>query len=277
MVPIWETKGYTGTEEVVRNEARLRRGAFRGLRVPGLPRDALDNPWTLLEHLQDVFALIVGQPQPCPDAIDTAWIRRVIDNGDANRSRWPTDPEWRVVQQAQFASTPLEVRRLIREHQKSKDIDRRVKVLYGALVSTIALAEPRGEQFDISAAIGKVAPLLTEEAAMPGKDFGELVRTRKHTLGVPVRTEDTILPFYAPEPQDAQTDPATLDQEPPADDTYAHAWWRMELAERRMIEALNHLDQATRRGISERQIAAAEAAFHHEAQVFTDALDQLDA
>jgi hypothetical protein len=277
MVPIWEAKGYIGTEEVVRNEARLRRGAFRCLCVPGLARDALDNPWTLLEHLQDVFALIVGQSQPCPEAIDTAWIRRVVDNGDSNRSRWPTDPEWRIVQQAQFAPTPLEVRRLIREQQKTKDIDRRVKVLYGALVSTIALAEPQGERFDISAAIGKVAPLLTEEAALPSKDFGELVRARKHALGVPLRTEDSILPFYAPEPHDEQPDPATLDQEPPEDEVYAHAWWRMEQAERRMIEALDNLDQATRQQLPESAIVAAEDTFHHEAQVFADALSQLGA
>jgi hypothetical protein len=164
--------------------------------------------------------------------------------------------------------------RFMREQQKSKDIDRRVKVLYGALVSTMALAEPQGEQLDVSAAIAKVAPLLTDKAALPGRDFGELVRARKHALGLPVQVAESSLPFYAPEPQDAPPDPAMLDQEPPEDDTYAHAWWRMELAERRMHEALSLIskDSGGNNKANERE----EAELVHEVVVLSTCLTILE-
>jgi hypothetical protein len=65
-----------------------------------------------------------------------------------------------------------------------------------------------------------------------------------------------------------------LDPEPPEDDVYAHAWWRMELAERRMHETLEARDHATRAGLPESTIIAVEDTFQHEAQTFADALNQ---
>jgi hypothetical protein len=98
------------------------------------------------------------------------------------------------------------------------------------------------------------------------------MRAREHCLGLLVTTEDSILPFYAPEPHVAQPHPATLDQEPPEGDGYAQAWWRMELAERRMLDALTDLDQATRARLGEQRIAEIEAEFQHEAEVHAHAL-----
>ena len=129
---------------MVRHEARLRRGAFRDLRVPGCTHDALDNPWTFLEHQADVFALVVGQANPQPGMPDSAWIRRVLPTDDSNRSRWPTHPAWRIVQAATFTPSPDAVRQLMKVEQQSSDIDRRVRVIYGALVSAVALAVPQG-------------------------------------------------------------------------------------------------------------------------------------
>ena len=74
-----------------------------------------------------------------------------------------------------------------------------------------------------------------------------------------------------------QPNPEALDKEPPADDPYAHVWWQMELAERRMMEALNELDQATRKGLSESALVAAEESFHHEAQILAVVLEQFGA
>ena len=71
----------------------------------------------------DVFAAVVGWSEACPDAVDVAWIRRVVpDEGDSRRSRWPTDPTWRVVQSATFTDAPAEARRLIRRKQRGHDV-----------------------------------------------------------------------------------------------------------------------------------------------------------
>src|SRR5262249_4626726 len=120
MLPIWEKNGRDADQPVVRNEARLRRGAIRDLRLPGLPPGALDDPLVFLEHQAEVFALIVGKAQECPDTTDIAWIRRVVPNEDTNQSRWPTDPVWRVVQSASFTAVPSKIRKLTRERQQSQ-------------------------------------------------------------------------------------------------------------------------------------------------------------
>jgi hypothetical protein len=46
-----------------------------------------------------------------------AWIRRLVPDADTNRSRWPTDPVWRLVQSAPFTDALTTARRLIRREQ----------------------------------------------------------------------------------------------------------------------------------------------------------------
>src|SRR5262249_40154267 len=75
--------------------------------------------------VEDAFAAVVGcsEAGARPDAVDVAWIRRVVpDERDANRSRWPTDPTWRVVQDAPYAVAPAQVRRLLRRRQRGADV-----------------------------------------------------------------------------------------------------------------------------------------------------------
>lgn len=273
MVPLWQEKGYTGSEQVVRNEARLRRGAIRSLRVPGCPRGALDNPWTFLEHLQEVWALVVGEPYPDPTSPASAWIRRVIPTEDSNRSRWPTDPAWQVIQAASFTAPSKEVRHLVRETQMTKDVDRRVQAMYGTLVSAVALTVPDGERWDVSMAVGQVVPWLVAEAEIPGKEFGELVRERRRKFNLPVRRYEKILPFRPVSVEADQPVPEELDQEP--EGHYERAWWRMEMAERRMRETLDLLDQAKQQRASPQHLADLEAAYQHEADVYAASLNEL--
>ena len=49
--------------------------------------------------------------------VDVAWIRRVVPEADTNRSRWPTDPAWQLVQAAPFSEAPTNAHRLIRREQ----------------------------------------------------------------------------------------------------------------------------------------------------------------
>ncbi len=264
MPAIWQAHGYTGTESVVRHEARLKRAALRDLRLPGVDAAVLDDPLRFLEHLPEVWATVVGQAEECPAAVEAAWIRRVVPTEDANRSRWPTDPAWRVVQDAAFTPEPAPVRRLLRRKQQAGDVDRRVKVMYGALVSAVALSVPDGDTWDVSKAMGMMAPQLTEEAMKPGKDFGHLVRERRHKWDLPVPKQGKVLPFRRRAPVPGQADPTTLDSEP--ENEAARAEWRLAQAERRMLDLLDALDQA---GLSPVQRAALEAAYQHEAQVLS--------
>ncbi len=273
MVPLWQERGYTGTELVVRTEARLRRGAIRALKVAGCARDALDNPWTFLEHLSEIWALVVGRAYPEPGTVDVAWIRRVIPTEDTNRSRWPTDPIWRVIQDATFTPASAEARQVIREEQQTHDVDRRVRTIYGALVSAVALAVPEGEHWDVSQAIRYIAPRLVEESEVPGKEFGELLHERRRRFNLPVQPVAKVLPLRDPRIQADQPDPAELDQEP--EGYFERAWWHMELAERRMKEALDRLDQARHQGASPQRLAELEAIYQHEAGVYVAALELL--
>jgi hypothetical protein len=107
-------------------------------------QDTLDDPWTFLEHLAVVWGYVVGQPPtgendstdcaPLSWPVDVAWIRRVILDADTNRSRWPTDPVWQLVQAASFSNTPTQARRLMRREQHVHAVEQLDAGAYGYLV-----------------------------------------------------------------------------------------------------------------------------------------------
>ena len=80
-----------------------------------------------------------------------AWIRRVTPvEGDTNRSRWPTDPIWQVVQAASFADADPSARRLMRREQHLLSVKHLDAGAYGYLVSRTAYLHPEGENWDVS-------------------------------------------------------------------------------------------------------------------------------
>jgi hypothetical protein len=213
------------------------------LRLPGETAPCLDDPWQFLEHKQDVWAAVVGEVDACPDAVNVAWIRRVVpDDHDANRSRWLTDPIWRVVQAACFTSAPATIRRLIRRRQRVRDIERLDQQTYGLMVSRVAERHPEGGQWDVSMAIREVVPALQRETMRPGKDFGELVRERRRQRAV--------------------------GQE--------RARQRVVVAERRMQEAFLALEEAERCGLSERELVGRERVCEQEVAAYAAAVASLE-
>lgn len=202
MEPIWKANGLEQGERVTRCEVRFGREILHDLHPRVLPpasttspeatasvgASPFDDPWYCLEHLQEMWGLAVGQPrEDCPDAVNVAWIRQVVPvEGDTNRSRWPTDPSWTILQRAQFSPASEKARRLIRRHQANASVKVLVSLMGGCLVSEVAHAHPNGGQYDISAAIGEIAPALLREFEKPSKDFGELVRERRRRWGKPL-------------------------------------------------------------------------------------------
>ncbi len=109
----WRAHGWDEKAPVTRHEARLRREALRARGVPETKIAEFDDPWQMLEHQQDLFGYVVGRSSnstaaaDCPPEVDMAWLRRVApEPNETNRSRWPTDPIWAVVQAASFADAP---------------------------------------------------------------------------------------------------------------------------------------------------------------------------
>jgi hypothetical protein len=265
MEPIWAAAGWQAGVPFTRHEVRLRRPAVRELGLVGEPRSCLDDPWECLTHLKDLFSAVVGRAEPCPDATDVAWIRRVVPNeGDTNRSRWPTDLAWRVVQAATFADAPAETRRLIRRRQRGAD----TKVLdtgqFGYLVSRVAQLHPNGGAWTLSRALGEALPALeaveATKQARTGNDFGELVRERRRQRGLPLPIAEKVLPFRTYSGGDEQTTTAAQ----PSADADGHVdleYVRAEGAEVRVAEAWARLAAAEQAGGKQRTLRKLESAF----------------
>ncbi len=172
MEPIWRAAGWDGKASVIRHEARLRRDALRTLGLPADVQGRLDDPWAFLDHLAEVWGYVVGQASTTIDGtagcattdspVDVAWIRRVIPDTDINRSRWPTDPVWQMVQAAPFADASTKSRRLMRREQHVHAVEHLDAGAYGYLVSRTALLHPKGETFDVSMGLRGFFDALTD-------------------------------------------------------------------------------------------------------------------
>jgi hypothetical protein len=290
MEPIWAAHRLEPGERVTRCEVRVGRPILHDLRLPDTSPGAaqtvgaspFDDPWFCVEHLSDMWAMTVGQPrEDCPDAVNVAWIRQVTPlEGDTNRSRWPTDPAWTVLQRAPFTPAPVAARRLIRRRQTSASVKVLVSGMGGYLVSEVARAHPNGGQYDISAAIGEVAPLLLREFEKPTKDFGELVRERRRRWGLSLPPAEKILPFRSTLERTEEAEDAVqahmLDAKPPnSASDQERARWRVAMAERRMREAEQAHERAARQGKPARLLTRLQADVEREVATFIAASDRL--
>lgn len=280
MEPIWRAQRWDGKAPVTRYEARLRRDALRVLGLPPELRASLDNPWTFLQHLSAIWAYVVGHAPggetatTCPavaDQTDIAWLRRVVPEDDINRSRWPTDPTWQVVQAAPFTDAPPTARRLLRREQHLHSVWHLDVGAYGYLVSRTALLHPDGETYDVSQAARELVTVFTHIAALPGKELGELVRERRRARGLSIRPAAKVLPpaplaFAVPSDKDLAALDATMEQafvtDPQLLDELHAA--RVRLTERRLQEVLLQLDESACQGAGASEIARLEAAYDAE-------------
>lgn len=289
MEPIWTANGLEQGERVTRCEVRFGREILRDLHprlfptappTTTLPKELVlggsspfDDPWYCLEHQREMWGLVVGQPhEDCPDAVNVAWIRQVVPvEGDTNRSRWPTDPAWTVLQRTPFTPAPVAARRLIRRRQTSANLKVLVSLMGGCLVSEVAHAHPNRGQYDISAAIGEAVPALMREFEKPNKDFGELVRERRRRWGKPLPPAEKVLPFRSAFARDDTAPNApTLDVEPSDEASdQERAQWRVTLAERRLRKAEQAYESALRQGKPRRLLTQLRAEVDREAETYS--------
>ncbi len=200
MEPIWKAAGWDGKEPVTRHEARLVREPLRELRLAGSgagsDRSILDDPWEFLEHLGELWVQMVGRADTCPEAVDVAWLRRVVPReGESNRSRWDTDPVWRVVQQANFTPAPLAARRLVRRKQREQEVARLDKGILGYIAKREGLLHPDPAGRDVTLALRDLVKPLDRELAAKGEAFEQAVRRKRQEAGLPVPLPAKVLPL----------------------------------------------------------------------------------
>ena len=98
MYEVWQVKMDKETKRPVcpvwRLEMRFKRKA--------LHEGGIESLWDLLKRLPDLWAYAVGHVGGGADGLPDGWLRYVEPAEDTNRSRWPVDPLWEVVQ-APFA------------------------------------------------------------------------------------------------------------------------------------------------------------------------------
>jgi hypothetical protein len=236
MEPIWRANGWDGKASVTRHEARWRRPAVRSFVAPGEESVDPDDPWVFVRRLRSYWGYTVGSApatllgaqteameaherlaqgvggdEACVapgSEVDVAWIRRVTPvEGDTNRSRWPTDPTWQVVQAATFADADPSARRLMHRQQRLCSVEHLDAGAYGYLVSRTAYLHPEGEHWDVSWAARELVEALSKIAKAPNKDFGQLVRERRRQRELPVLPAPSLLPVTPapPQGQDAAT------------------------------------------------------------------------
>jgi hypothetical protein len=269
MEPIWAAAGWQAGVPVTRHEARLRRPAVRELGLPHDVRPCLDEPWEFLEHQKDVFAVVVGRSEPCPDAVDVAWIRRVVpEASDTRRSRWPTDPVWRMVQSATFAEAPVEARRLIRRRQRGHDTKMLDRGEYGYLASRAAILHPDGGQWTLSRALGEALPRLEAVEREQGIGFGDLIRERRRQRGLPVPFAEKVLPFRPTVALAAMQEYPWLDSDAGLPVLTDSLQLRVKLAEGRVAETFAVLQDAELRGASRQTLDRLEKAYFAEVSTY---------
>jgi hypothetical protein len=203
--------------------------------------------------------------------VNVSWLRLVVPSDqETNHARWETDPTWRVIQAAPFTPAPAlaPARRLIRRVEHTRCAEQLDGILYGLLVRRVAELHPEGEHWDVSRALGDVAPAFDELAAQPDKDFGQRVRTRRQELGLPVVPAGKVLPLRVSQPPLEPPEVlAALDAEPPEAEQ-EQAAWRVLLAERRVREAHLALEQAEQRGAPSRELEQLAGAFDQAVVVY---------
>jgi hypothetical protein len=119
----------------------------------------------------------------------------VPDADDSNRSRWPTDPVWELLQRAQFNpnTSPAALTRMPRVRHDLEQVDAEV---YGLLKLRAVL---RAEYLDTTATLSQelraFAEQMDEVDFKRGRDFAEEVREKARMLGkpVPMRAESILL------------------------------------------------------------------------------------
>jgi hypothetical protein len=147
--------------------------------------DWCDDPWLALDHLSDFWAYFAGLPPEhdhAPDATHRGWLRLTQPQDDTNRTRWPTDPVWEVIQRAQFSdAAPLPIQRGKRVAHDLEQIDAE---LYGLFKLRSVLCDRQmDETMTLSLELRAFAERMDAVDQQRERDYYEAVREKARMLG----------------------------------------------------------------------------------------------
>ena len=142
MEDIWRANGWDEDENKVvwRIEYKFKREVLNDLKQ-GEKFHGIDNAYELPALLGVLWAYAAGQVQGGPDGLPDGWLRCVVPNvSDKNRSRWPTHPQWVIVQSAFTAPfvMPEQMGKIVRKRKEKRSIDKAVEAMFGYATSMAA-------------------------------------------------------------------------------------------------------------------------------------------
>jgi hypothetical protein len=145
------------------------------------------DPWLAFDHLCDFWAHFVGLPPEhdhTPDATQRGWLRLAEPRVDRNRSRWPTDMAWEVVQRTQFSdAAPLPLQR---GHQTAHDLEQIDAELYGLFrLRSMLCGRHLDETLTLSLELCAFAERMDAVDLERERDYYEVVREKARMLGIP--------------------------------------------------------------------------------------------
>jgi hypothetical protein len=192
----------------------------------------------------------------------------VVPDTDTNRSRWPTDPVWRLVQAAPFTDALTKARRLMRREQHVHAVEQLDAGAYGYLISRTALLYPKGATFDVSMGLRGFFEALTRIAASRRGTLASWcdnadasVDCRSPQQGTSYRSYPhgnmTLLPCATLDRLTESVHGGDISSSDLGD-------VRMRLSERRMVEALHGLEAVNLRFAPEQEIERLEQAYADE-------------
>jgi len=138
-----------------------------------------------LDHLNDLWTYFVGLPPEhdhAPDATYRGWLRLTMPQDDSNRTRWPTDPIWKLIQQAMFSDRPPLA--LQRGKRVAHDLEQIDAELYGLFKLRSMLHERQmDETLTLSLELRAFAERMDTVDSERQRDYYEGVREKAPMLG----------------------------------------------------------------------------------------------
>jgi hypothetical protein len=194
--------GWTLAMPLTRVEGRFTREVLREISAAlGLESwDWCDDPWMALSHLNDFWGYFVGLPPEhdhAPDVTHRGWLRLTMPQEDANRSRWPTDPVWEVVQRVRFGgAAPQPLARAKRSDPQLEQVDAE---LYGLFkLRSVLSSRHQVEGATLSLELGAFAQAMEAKDLDEQRDYAEEIREKARMLGKPVPKREPMLASQQP-------------------------------------------------------------------------------
>lgn len=111
-----------------------------------------------------------------------------MSNEDSNRSRWPTHPNWGVVQRAftEACEIPAQFGKIVRQRKEQRNIDKAVEAMFGYATSMSAWVggELSELDMDISTFLSRFVERTLAYQKRSKKDFAEEVQRKRVKLGL---------------------------------------------------------------------------------------------